>query len=94
LDTEVEINTLWETIRENISVSAKIIRMVTSRRIRLAVRVALGIGYWWESHKERDQLEDKDVGGRITLRWILELHNGVIWTGLFGHRLGTNGRLL
>jgi hypothetical protein len=28
------------------------------------------IGFWWESRKERDYLED--VGGRIILRWILE----------------------
>jgi hypothetical protein len=24
-------------------------------------------GFWWESRKERDHLEDLDVGGRIIL---------------------------
>jgi hypothetical protein len=29
------------------------------------------IGYWWESHKERDHYEDQDIGGWIILKWIL-----------------------
>jgi hypothetical protein len=29
------------------------------------------IGYWWESQRERDHSEGKDVGGWIILRWIL-----------------------
>jgi hypothetical protein len=27
---------------------------------------------WWESQKEIDHLEDVDVGGRMTLKWMLE----------------------
>jgi hypothetical protein len=27
---------------------------------------------WWESQKERDHWEDKDVGGWTILKWILE----------------------
>jgi hypothetical protein len=30
------------------------------------------IGYWWESQKERDHWEDKDVGGWTVLKCILE----------------------
>jgi hypothetical protein len=26
------------------------------------------VGFWWESQKERDYLEDLDVGGRIILK--------------------------
>jgi hypothetical protein len=26
--------------------------------------------FWWEKQKERDQQEDRDVSGRITLRSI------------------------
>jgi hypothetical protein len=39
------------------------------------------IGYWCESRKERDHLEDQDVGGLTILKWILQgngsglLHN-------------------
>jgi hypothetical protein len=28
--------------------------------------------FWWESGKERDHSEELDVGGRITLKRILE----------------------
>jgi hypothetical protein len=26
-------------------------------------------GFWWGNLRERDHLEDPDVGGRIILRW-------------------------
>jgi hypothetical protein len=35
------------------------------------------IGYWWESQKER---EDRDMGGWIILKWILERLVEVVWT--------------
>jgi hypothetical protein len=38
--------------------------------------------------------EDLDVGGRIILKWILERHDGVVWTGLIWFRIGTSGGLL
>jgi hypothetical protein len=28
-------------------------------------------GFWWESMKERDHLEDRDVDGRMGSEWIL-----------------------
>jgi hypothetical protein len=31
-------------------------------------RIGMHIGYWWESQKERDHLEDQDVGGEIILK--------------------------
>jgi hypothetical protein len=42
------------------------------------------IGYWRESQRERDRWEDKGIGGRIILRWILERWNGggVDWIGM------------
>jgi hypothetical protein len=33
------------------------------------------IGYWWESQKERDHWEDKDVVGWATLSCVLVTNN-------------------
>jgi hypothetical protein len=58
--------------------SQSIIRMIKSRMIIWARHVAwmgrswMYIGGWWESQKERDHQEDRDVGGRIILKWILD----------------------
>ena len=27
-------------------------------------------GFWWENLRERDHLEEPDIGGRIILKWI------------------------
>jgi hypothetical protein len=54
--------------------------MIKLRRVGLAGNAArivskgMHMGYWWESHKKGDHLEDQDVdvGGWTILRWILE----------------------
>jgi hypothetical protein len=48
------------------------------------------IGYCWESQMERDHREDKGVGGRTILKWILEKYDGMLWTGLIWLRIGTS----
>jgi hypothetical protein len=30
------------------------------------------MGFWWGNQKESDHYEGIDVGGRITLKWIVE----------------------
>jgi hypothetical protein len=42
----------------------------------------------------RRDSKDRDVDGRITLRWILLRYVGVVWTGLVWLRLRTSGELL
>jgi hypothetical protein len=48
----------------------------------------------WESQRERDHNEDKDVGGWIILGWIMESWDGMMWTGLVWLRIGTGEELL
>jgi hypothetical protein len=38
---------------------------------------------WWGNLRERDHLEDLDIDGRITLKWIFKKWEGA-WTGLIG----------
>jgi hypothetical protein len=60
--------------------SPSIIRMINSRRMRWAEQVARMEAKinTWESQRERDHLEDQDIGGWIILGWILA------WCGLGG----------
>jgi hypothetical protein len=37
------------------------------------------IGYWWESHKERDLWEDQNVGAWTIFKWILKRWDGADW---------------
>jgi hypothetical protein len=60
----------------NLYSSPDIIRQITSRRMRWAGHVARmgeerGTGFWWESPKERDHLEDQGVYGRMGSELIL-----------------------
>jgi hypothetical protein len=41
-----------------------------------------------ECQKERDHYKDQDVGGWITLKWILERQVGVVWTRFIWLRIG------
>jgi hypothetical protein len=36
------------------------------------------IGSWWESQKERDHWEDREAGGWIILKWIIQ----TVWGGM------------
>jgi len=52
-------------------------------------------GFWWGNLREREQMEDPDVDGRIILRWILqEVGWGWARTGLIRLGIGTGGRHL
>jgi hypothetical protein len=46
------------------------------------------VGYWWESQKERDHQEDRDVEGLIILKCILRVirWGGMDWIDLAQNR--------
>jgi hypothetical protein len=47
-------------------------------------------GFWWESQKEKDYLEDQGVDGRMGSKWILRrLVGGGVWSGFSWLRIGT-----
>jgi hypothetical protein len=62
-----------------------IIRMIKSRRMTWAGHVArmgrreMHIRYWWESQKEIDHYEDRNIGGWTILKWILR---EIRWDGM------------
>jgi len=48
-------------------------------------------GFWWGNLRERDQLEETGIDGKIILRWIFRKWSMVAWTGFICLWLGTGG---
>jgi hypothetical protein len=44
--------------------------------------------FWWESLREKDNLVDSGVGGRIILKWLFRKEDWSEWTGLILLRIG------
>jgi PAS domain-containing protein len=77
--------------------SPNIVRVIKSRRMRLAGHVArMGrreewIEFWWGSLNKRDHWGDPGVDGRIILGWIFRKWDVGVWTGLGLLRIETGG---
>jgi hypothetical protein len=48
-------------------------------------------GFWWENLRERNDLGDPGVDGRIILRWIFRKWDVGVWTESRWLRIGTGG---
>jgi hypothetical protein len=51
-------------------------------------------GFWWESPKESDHLDDQGVDGRTGSEWILGILAGVVSNGSSWLRIGADDGLL
>jgi hypothetical protein len=51
-------------------------------------------GLCWEIPKEKDNLKDQGVDGRMGLEWTLGRLVGGVWSGFTWLRIGTVGGLL
>jgi hypothetical protein len=51
-------------------------------------------GFWWESPKEGDHLEDRVVNGRMGSEWIFGRLAGRMLSGFNWLRIGASGGLL
>ena len=48
-------------------------------------------GFWWGNLRDRDNLVDAGVDGRIILRWIFRKWDVAVWTGSIWLRIETVG---
>jgi len=48
-------------------------------------------GFWWRNLRERHNLGDTGVDGRIILRWYFSKWDVVVWTGSSRLRIGRSG---
>jgi len=64
-----------------------------SRRMRWAFHVArMGeVLVRWGNLREKDNLGDPGIDGRLLFRWIFRKWDVRVWTGSSGLRIGTGG---
>ena len=76
--------------------SPNIVWVIKSRRMRWVGHVArmggkVCTGFWWRNLREGDHWGDKDLDGRIILRWIFRKWDVRACTGSVWLRVGTVG---
>ena len=84
---------LYNKVLNDLYCSPNRFRVIKSRRMRKAGHVARmgdrrGVsGFWWETLRERDHMEDPGIDGRIILRCIFRKWDVWTWTGTGGGHL-------
>jgi hypothetical protein len=77
--------------------SPNIVRVIKSRRMRWAghvMRFGRGeacTGFRWGNLRERDYWGERNLDGRIKLRWIFSKWDVGVWTGMSWLRIETVG---
>ena len=88
---------LYNEVFNDLYSSPTIVWVMKSRKIRWAEHVArtgrgeVYTGFWWGNLRERDDLGDPGVDGRIILIWIFRKWDVAVWTGSNCLRIGTGG---
>ena len=81
----------------NLYSSPNIFRVMKSRRMRWARQVArmsrdeVRTRFRWGNLRERDQMGDSDVGGRVIIKWIFSKWDVDEWSESIWRRIGTVG---
>ena len=97
-----EVTSEWRKLHNkelnDLYCSPSIVREIKSRRMRWAGHVArmgerrgVYTGFWWGNLRERDNLGDPAVGGRIILNRIFKKWDVGVWTGSSWLWIGTGG---
>jgi len=66
-------------------------RMRWTGRVACSGRGETRTRFWWENLREREQLKDQSVYGRIILKLILKKSDGTAWTVLLWLRIAASG---
>ena len=79
--------------------SPNIVPVIKSKGMRWAGHIAhmgegrgeVYTGFWWGNLRERDNLGEPGIDGRIIFRWIFRKWYRGVWTGSIWLRKGTGG---
>jgi hypothetical protein len=74
--------------------SLNIVRVIKSRKVVRMGRGEVHTGFLWGGLRERDDLEDSGLDGRIILKFIFKKWDGEVCTGMICLRIGTDNGLL
>jgi hypothetical protein len=96
-----EVTGEWRTLHNeelnDLYCSPNIVPLIKSKRMRWE-RQAASMGksrgvyrVWWGNLRERDNLGDKGLDGRIILRWIFRKWDVRVWTGSSWLKIGIGG---